>query len=155
MPGNYQERLSHLYIVNTAATEPYTSPSTRGPIFRSTPRQRETHGQLLARQFDTIRQQSQATVEEQTAYGIDAKNGIYLQFESEPNFALKFESLEAQRSGIELLAVRYLEGSTVRPSRLSNGCKVSWATKVRELRALHNALPKSGTPKPQYRNRPS
>ena len=35
-------------------------------------------------------------IEEQRAYGIDAKNGIYLQFESEPNFELKFESLEAQ-----------------------------------------------------------
>jgi len=113
MPRNDQERLSHLYIVNTATTEPYTSPSTKGPTFRSTPRQRETHGQRLARQFDAIRQQSLTAIEEQKAYGIDAKNGIYLQFESEPDFELKFESLEAQRSGIELLAVQQLDGRTL------------------------------------------
>lgn len=113
MPAIDQERLSHLLIVHTAATEPYTSPSAMGPIFRSTPRQREAHGQRLARQFDAIRQQSQAIIEEQKAYGIDAKNGIYLQFESEPDFELKFESLEAQRSGIELLAVQELEGRTL------------------------------------------
>lgn len=113
MPANDLERLSHLLIVHTAATEPYTSPSAMGPVFRSTPRQREAHGQRLARQFDAIRQQSLAVIEEQKAYGIDAKNGIYLQLESEPDFGLKFESLEAQSSKIELLAVQELEGRTL------------------------------------------
>ena len=45
-------------------------------------------------------------IKEQKAYGIDAGNGIYLQFESDPEFELKFESLEVIRSGIELLTVQ-------------------------------------------------
>jgi hypothetical protein len=113
MPGNDHERFSHLFIVHTVTTEPYTSTSTRGPTFRTVPRQRETHGQRLARQFEVIRQQSQIAIEEQQAYGVDAKNGICVQFESEPDFQLKFESLEAHRSGIELLAVQQIEGRTL------------------------------------------
>ena len=48
----------------------------------------------------------ESIIKEQKAFGIDAGNGIYIQFESEPGFDLKFESLEAIRSGIELLAVQ-------------------------------------------------
>lgn len=53
-----------------------------------------------------MRHESDHLIKEQKAYGIDAGNGIYVQFESDPEFELKFESLEVLRSGIELLAVQ-------------------------------------------------
>jgi hypothetical protein len=44
--------------------------------------------------------------QEQRAIGLDAGLGIYLTFESEPNFPLKFESLDLVRSGVELCIVK-------------------------------------------------
>jgi len=113
MPGNNQEKLSHLFVTGTSTTQPYTSPASGGKPFRVPPRQRETHGQRLLRQFDVIRQQAAATLEEQRAYGIDAKNGIYLQFESDPGFDLKTESLEVWKSRIELLSEHKVDNRTL------------------------------------------
>ena len=45
---------------------------------------------------------------EQKAFGLDDGFGIDLAFESEPNFPLKFESLDLTRSGIELCSVKTL-----------------------------------------------
>lgn len=112
MPDNDPNKLSHILIANTARTEPYTSPSSGGKTFELPQRQRLTHGQKLQRQFDQLREESQGVIAEQKAFGIDAGNGIYIQFESEPEFELKFESLEAIRSGIELLAVQQIDNKT-------------------------------------------
>jgi phosphoribosylformimino-5-aminoimidazole carboxamide ribotide isomerase len=75
MPGNNQEKLSHLFVTGTSTTQPYTSPASGGKSFRVPQRQRESHGQRLLRQFDIIREQAATAIEEQRAYGIDAKNG--------------------------------------------------------------------------------
>ena len=109
MPSNESDKLPHFLISDTAHSEPYTPISSRGKTFRLPPRHRQSHGQKLLRQFDRIREESRTIISEQRAFGIDAGNGIYIQFESEPDFELKFESLEATRSGIELLAVREVE----------------------------------------------
>lgn len=100
MPSNESDKFPHLLISDTAHTEPYTPISSRGKTFSLPQRQRQSHGQKLLRQFDRIREESRTIISEQKAFGIDAGNGIYIQFESEPNFELKFESLEATRSGI-------------------------------------------------------
>jgi hypothetical protein len=112
MPDNEPNKLFHILIANTARTEPYTSPSSGGKTFQLPQRQRLTHGQKLQRQFDQLREEAQGVIAEQKAFGIDAGNGIYIQFESEPEFELKFESLEAIRSGIELLAVQQIDNKT-------------------------------------------
>jgi len=49
-----------------------------------------------------------ARVEEQKAIGLDEGLGIYLTFESEPHFPLKFESLDLTKSGVELCIVKTL-----------------------------------------------
>lgn len=112
MPDNEPIKLPHFLITDTAHTEPYTSPSSRGKSFQLPRRQRESHGQGLLRRFDELRGESESIIEEQKAFGIDAGNGICIQFESEPDFELKFESLEAIRSGIELLAVQRRDNKT-------------------------------------------
>ncbi len=104
MPGINQKKLPHLLITGTSSTKPYTSPASGGKSFTVPKRHRETHGRQLLQQFETIREQADKVIKEQKAYGIDAKNGIYIQFESDPGFALKAESLEIWKSGIELLS---------------------------------------------------
>lgn len=105
-------KLPHIFLTDTASTEPYIPPASGGKTFKLPPRQRQQHGQQLLNQFDQIRQQAASVIAEQKAFGIDAGNGIYIQFESEPDFELKFESLEAIRSGIELLTVRQQDNRT-------------------------------------------
>jgi len=112
MPHDKFDKLPHLLIPDTARIEPYTPVLSRAKIFKLPPRQRQTHGQNLLHQFDRLRKESDTLIAEQKAFGIDAGNGIYIQFESEPGFELKFESLEAIRSGIELLAVRQVDKKT-------------------------------------------
>ena len=107
-----RDQLQHILIKNTARKEPYTSPLSRGKTFNIPPRQRQTHGQKLLRQFDRLREEAKGLFNEQKAFGIDARNGICLQFEGEPDFDLKFESLEAIKSDIELLAVQQKEEKT-------------------------------------------
>jgi len=106
------DRLPHVLITDTAHTEPYTSPPSRGKLFKLPRRQRQPHGQKLLRQFDQLREDAERVIAEQKAFGIDAGNGIYIQFESEPDFDLKFESLEAIPSGIELIAVQKIDKKT-------------------------------------------
>ena len=72
------------------------------------PRARAAHAQHLLSQLEEIAPVAAATAEAQRARGIDAQVGIYLVFESEPDFEMKFESLDVRRSGIELCAVKRL-----------------------------------------------
>ena len=114
MPQSNPSRLRHLLITGTANTEFYTSPATGGGSkSKLPPRQRQAHGQRLLNQLNNLRQEAEKLLEEQIAFGVDAGNGICLQFESEPDFDLKLESLEVIRSGIELLAVTKEDSKTL------------------------------------------
>ncbi len=53
-----------------------------------------------------MREESEALKQQRTAFGVDAQTGIYLEFESEPDFDLKCESLENSTQGIELLSIK-------------------------------------------------
>jgi len=106
MPQNNPPQLPHLLIHNTATPEQYTSTATRGPSFHPPTRNRNTHGRNLQAQFNNIGLASTQAIQEQEEFGIDNYKGIYIQFESQPNFELKFESLEVLGSGIELLATK-------------------------------------------------
>lgn len=109
MAQNETDKFPHILLKDTARTEPYTPIPSRGKTFKLPPRNRQEHGHKLLRQFEHLRHESDLLIKEQKAYGIDAGNGIYVQFESDPEFKLKFESLEVISSGIELLAVQTVE----------------------------------------------
>jgi len=113
MAPNETDKLPHILLKDTALTEPYTPFPSRGKTFKLPPRDRQAHGQKLLRKFEQLRHDSDQLIKEQKAYGIDAGNGIYVQFESDPEFELKFESLEVIRSGIELLAVQMVGGKNL------------------------------------------
>ena len=107
MAEQHKERLPHLLLPDIVRTDRYTRPGTGGGgKFKTPPRSRSQHAASLIKQFETTREQGAEALAEQKAAGFDTGNGIYLTFESEPGFDLKFESLEYQRSGIELCAVK-------------------------------------------------
>lgn len=99
----------HLFIPTTGDPAPFTSPSS-GPRerFNLPARQRAEYAQDLLSKLERIAPQANARAEEQRAVGLDAGLGIYLTFESEPNFSLKFESLDLTKSGIDLCNVKTL-----------------------------------------------
>src|SRR5262249_777851 len=102
---------------NAPASQNFTSPKS-GPHDRmNLPlRDRAAHAQHLREQLETVSATSTERVAEQRAQGIDTGNGIVLAFESEPNFALKFDSLDVTRSGIELLPVKTLPDNRAQAS---------------------------------------
>jgi hypothetical protein len=94
---------------HAAESKRYTSPSS-GPreAFNRPDRQRADHANALIGQIEDIRDEAEARAENQRQEGFDEGNGIYLSFESEPNFPLKFESLDMASAGIELCTVKAL-----------------------------------------------
>ena len=99
----------HLIIPTTAEPKRFTSPSA-GPRERINlpARQRGEHAQNLIGKLEALSPEATARAEAQRAVGLDEGLGIYLMFESEPNFPLKFESLDVANQGIELCNVRTL-----------------------------------------------
>ena len=98
----------HLIVPTPAESRQFTSPATARSDFSRPERSRSEHAQKLIAQLQAIQPVADERIEEQKAEGIDEGNGIYLTFDSEPNFELKFESLGLERSGIELCAVKTL-----------------------------------------------
>lgn len=85
----------HLIIPTTSEPKRFTSPSS-GPRERINlpARGRAEHAQNLIAKLESLSSQAATRAEEQRALGLDDGLGIYLIFESEPNFPLKFESLD-------------------------------------------------------------
>lgn len=112
MPDHNQPRLPHILIVGSANTELYARSRVvvNLPI---PPRDRYLHGKILLNKLEQVMQEAEAAGKDQKAFGIDVGNGIYVQFESEPGFDLKYESLESIKSGIELLAVKKVDDKTL------------------------------------------
>ncbi|MFA7402403.1 MAG: S8 family peptidase [Pelobacteraceae bacterium] len=106
MPDLTPSKLPHLIITGTASTEVYSPILKQGPKHVHPVRNRQQHGRDLLTKLERIREEAVVIGREQTAFGIDTGNGIYLQFESDPEFELKLESLENVKAGIELVAVK-------------------------------------------------
>ena len=104
----------HLIIPTTSEPRRFTSPSS-GPRERINlpARERADHARNLIAKLEILTPQAAARAEEQKALGLDDGLGIYLIFESEPNFPLKFESLDLAKSGIELCNVKTLADNTM------------------------------------------
>jgi hypothetical protein len=77
------------------------------------PRNRQQHAESLINELVQIEQKIPEVVQNQRDIGLDAVSGIYISFESEPEFELKFESLEFNRSGIELCSVKKSENKII------------------------------------------
>jgi hypothetical protein len=99
----------HPHLIVPAGQEPvrFTSPNTgRNESLTLPDRDRAQHAQNLVTRLEQVGETAAARAEEQKAFGLDDGLGIYLTFQSEPNFDLKFESLDIARSGIELCTLK-------------------------------------------------
>lgn len=85
----------------------FTSPNTgRTDPLSLPPRDRRRHAERLMTKLETLEPAAREKIDTQKAFGLDDGLGTYLTFSSEPNFELKFESLDLSRSGIELCTVK-------------------------------------------------
>jgi hypothetical protein len=93
----------HLFVQQIPDPIRFTSPNSgRQDLLMRPARDRAEHAQSLIAKLETFEEAATDRTDEQKSFGLDDGFGIYLTFQSEPNFELKFESLDVVRSGIEL-----------------------------------------------------
>lgn len=95
-------------------TEPerYKSAKGRGKDVKLRQRIREAHRALLLGQLEHVQQELARLDERREAMGISGFEGVTVVFRSEPDYELTHESLDLRPSGIELLNVREIQGTT-------------------------------------------
>lgn len=106
MPPEANHQLRHLLIKDTAKTEKYTSPRLGRQILSYPTQNAASHGAKLLKQIDEVRAAAEARDERRRAVGLLDQKGMYIEFQSEPEFELALNSLESIQQGIELVAVR-------------------------------------------------
>ena len=99
MPG---ERFPHIFLPSPDQTIPFTNPRQGGGRPRIPVRDRVGHSSFLRRRLEEAWRES----ESRHAVANTDRQGVYLDFESEPGFDLVIKSLERLKSGIRLLNVR-------------------------------------------------
>jgi len=104
------ERFRHIILNNPPAEEPYTSLGSRGRRNQIPRRERQDHSAYLRNKL----QQAWAAAESEQAVAHATRQGIYLEFKSDPGFDLITKSLEDRRprskeKQIRLLNVRVEE----------------------------------------------
>ena len=107
------QRYRHILINGVTETEPFKSPQQRGSSPNVPQRNRASHGAALQQQVNDLRPRVDEVRQAQLAAGMEDDLGIRLEFESFPDIELAFESLARERSGIELLNVRYDDNVTL------------------------------------------
>ena len=103
----------HFILDGITETEPYRYPGGGGGGTVVPARNRVQHGGELRRQVDSIRQEANSARIAQRDAGMETDLGLRVEFESFPDIVLAFESLARERSGIELLNVRYENNCTL------------------------------------------
>jgi len=148
-----KDRLPHLLIKDTATTSRYTRPPRSITGGLNLPRRNRTaHANRLIREIERAQRQEANIIQEQKVFGIDAGNGIYLSFESEPSFDLKFESLEFQRSGIELCAIKQVGDKTIATLFVPEGKLAHFLRKITKYRD-EDTTPRTSDKLPKAKNK--
>lgn len=113
MPPEDPNQRKHLFLTQNPQKERYTSPKQAfTKEFITHLRERHQHGQNLKTQINAIQDSIPEIKENRRNKGYREDYGIYIEFESEQDFQLKFESLENTGTGIEVENVREIEGRT-------------------------------------------
>ncbi|MBF0549050.1 MAG: S8 family peptidase [Deltaproteobacteria bacterium] len=117
------DKLPHLLVAGTAQTDRYAPPDRGGDgnKIKLPTRDKKSHGNRLLNQLKQVEEKAQALKQERVAFGVHVGYGIYVEFQSEPGFELKFESLESRRAGIELLAVKKVEDTNLATCYIPEG----------------------------------
>lgn len=114
MAEGEKPKYRHILVHDTAKSERYTSPKSGGSKIKFVSRDRLAHGQSLRAQLQEIQQKSVDVEETQRSVDIPTEAGITIQFESEPEFEIKLQSLENKKHDIQLLNVqKSIDGRTL------------------------------------------
>lgn len=104
-----EERFRNLFLRDTAERLDFTSPSSGGAKFRFPERNFVEHGQRIQQKLAQTWDHFRDMQAQRTAVSLPVREGVYLEFESKPDFDLKIKSLENRRSKIRLLNVRNVD----------------------------------------------
>jgi hypothetical protein len=138
----------HLVLGATGRAEAFTSPRGGGGDGPRIPaRDRAAHAAGLLHDVDTVAQHEDHVLTEREHRGIDAQEGIIIEFDADPGFELALDSLQDQRRGVELLAVR--DAPTMQATVFVPHGQLQWLTRrieeyrdkeTKNLRPLHEPL---------------
>jgi hypothetical protein len=106
------ERFSHLFLPGPSDTrQDYSSPRRGGETPRLRAQDRPVHARHVTQRLEA----AWRTATDRQAVAHADRQGVYLEFSSEPGFDLYLKSLEARQSGIRLLNVKTegAEGSEI------------------------------------------
>jgi hypothetical protein len=154
MPPDNVRLHPHIFDPNAATSQEFRTPRPgRGSAPSLQSRDRAQHAARLLRQLEDVEEAAEDRIAEQKAQGVDAGNGIYLQFDSEPGFDLKFESLDFAPSGIELCAVRRAANNLTQATVFVPEGKLSFFLKrISAYRDEDTAPKKDGSTKPKNKD---
>jgi len=113
MPEQQNELRPHLMLAGTAQTEHFRSTATVIRESNHPALDRQAHGQELLNMFASLKTHASQATQAQRNAGLDAGFGIQIQFKSQPDIELAFESLSRDRQKIELLNVRHEDNVTL------------------------------------------
>jgi len=107
MPDQAQrDKRPHLVLSNTSQTQAFTAHSSKGGPKKKLPElNRAQHGASLQLQLQAIEAASHEALAKQKEMGLEGGLGLQIQFRSQPDVALAFESLHYEPSHIELLSI--------------------------------------------------
>jgi hypothetical protein len=107
MPEQQPDRRPHLVLSDTSQTQAFTAHSANGGPKKALPElNRAQHGASLQAQLQAIQASSQDLVTKQQEIGLESGLGLQIQFRSQPDVELAFESLQYEPGHIELLSIR-------------------------------------------------
>lgn len=106
MPEQQSNSRPHILLIETAQAEHFRSTvaGSREPQIPNLDRQK--HGHMLLGQLASLKTLATDSTRTQQNAGLKDGFGIQIQFKSQPNVELAFESLSRQRERIELLNIR-------------------------------------------------
>lgn len=112
MPVPPRDKLPHIFLRNTSSSKPFTAHTPNGGSKPAIPElARQQHGQSLQRQLATLIPLATSVAAYQRQQEVESGIGLQIQFVSQPNVELAFQSLAEERAkdgskNIELLSVR-------------------------------------------------
>jgi hypothetical protein len=95
-------RFRHLFLAGPTNRTDFSSPRRGGSSHRLRSRDRQAHAAQITHKLEAAWQ----TAKERQVVAHAERNGVYLEFRSEPGFDLVLKSLESIRAGIRLLNVK-------------------------------------------------
>jgi hypothetical protein len=107
MPNQIQDKRLHFILSNTSESKAFTAHSSGGGASNAPPElPRAQHGASLQAQLQTLKPIAQDAAKLQQDMGLEGGLGLQIQFRSQPEIELAFESLANESKHIELLSIR-------------------------------------------------